>query len=96
MINLRITDKQGKEREIETQWADLVAFESQFDMPFQRIFGDGKEIRIQYTTWLAHNCEKRTKVTDKNFEEWLENVKIVTFTGIADVPPLETTPSQDK
>ena len=55
MINLRITDNQGKEREIETQWADLVAFESQFDMPFQRIFGDGKEIRIQYTTWLAHN-----------------------------------------
>lgn len=96
MINLRITDKENVSREIETEWADLVAFENHFDMPFQRIFGDGKEIRIQYTTWLAHQYEKRTNKTDKNFEEWLQNVRIVTFVGIADVPPLEMTQSQAK
>lgn len=96
MINLRITNKENVSREIETEWSDLVAFENKFDMPFQRIFGDGKEIRIQYTTWLAHQYESRTKKTDKNFEEWLQDVRIVTFVGIADVPPLETTQSKEK
>jgi hypothetical protein len=96
VINLRITDKENVSREIETEWADLVAFENKYDMPFQRIFGDGKEIRIQYTTWLAHQYELRTNKTDKNFEEWLQNVRIVTFVGIADVPPLETTQSKEK
>lgn len=96
MINLRITNKENVSREIETEWSDLVSFENKFDMPFQRIFGDGKEIRIQYTTWLAHQYESRTKKTDKNFEEWLQDVRIVTFVGIADVPPLETTQSKEK
>lgn len=96
MIILRITNKSGETREIKTEWADLVAFENNFDLPFQRIFGNGQEIRIQYTTWLAHNFEKRTNATDKVFEEWLNSVAVVTFVGIADVPPLETTQSKEK
>ena len=96
MINLRITNKSGESREVSSEWADLVAFEQNFDLPFQKIFGDGKTIRIQYTTWLAHQFEKRTKKTDKSFEEWLNDVAVVTFVGIADVPPLETTQSQAK
>lgn len=96
MINLRITNKSGQFREVQTEWADLVAFENNFDLAFQRIFGNGQEIRIQYTTWLAHNYEKRTNKTDKSFEEWLNDVAVVTFVGIADVPPLETTQSQAK
>ena len=55
--------------------ADIVAFESKFDMSMSRL---QKDVKITHLMFLAYAVEKRTGATTDEFEKWLETVEIVT------------------
>lgn len=55
--------------------ADIVAFESKFDMSMSRL---QKDVKITHLMFLAYAVEKRTGATTDEFEKWLESVEIVT------------------
>jgi hypothetical protein len=55
--------------------ADIVAFESKFDMSMSRL---QKDVKLTHLMFLAYAVEKRTGATSDEFEKWLETVEIVT------------------
>lgn len=55
--------------------ADIVAFESKFDMSMSRL---QKDVKLTHLMFLAYAVEKRTGATTDEFEKWLESVEIVT------------------
>jgi hypothetical protein len=55
--------------------ADIVAFETKFDMSMSRL---QKDVKLTHLMFLAYSVEKRTGATTDEFEKWLESVEIVT------------------
>jgi hypothetical protein len=73
-INLRIEFIDGSSAEVTAIAADLIAFESRFDLSVARL---EKEIRLTHLFFLAYNVQKRTGVTEEEFEKWAESVSMV-------------------
>ena len=73
-INLRIEFIDGSSAEVTAIAADLIAFESRFDLSVARL---EKEIRLTHLFFLAYNVQKRTGVTKDEFEKWVESVSMV-------------------
>lgn len=69
-----ITYADGESKTVQAIAADMVAFESHFDLSIARL---EKEVRLSHLFFLAWHAEKRTKATDKTFEEWLETIESV-------------------
>ena len=74
-INLRIEFIDGSFAEVTAIAADLIAFESRFDLSVARL---EKEIRLTHLFFLAYSVLKRTGQTKEEFEKWVESVSIVT------------------
>jgi hypothetical protein len=55
--------------------ADIVAFETKFDISMSRL---QKDVKLTHLMFLAYAVEKRTGATKDEFEKWLESVEIVT------------------
>jgi len=55
--------------------ADIVAFETKFDMSMSRL---QKDVKLTHLMFLAWHVENRTKATTKTFEDWLNDVEMVT------------------
>ena len=55
--------------------ADIVAFESKFDMSMSKL---QKDVKLTHLMFLAYAVEKRTGATTDEFEKWLESVEFVT------------------
>lgn len=70
-INLQIQFEDGTSKEITANAADLVAFEDKFNVSVARL---GEESKLSHLLYLAWHSEKRTKSTDKGYEEWLTSV----------------------
>lgn len=73
-LNLHIDYASGVSREIVANAADLVAFESKFDVSVAAL---GESPKISYLFFIAYNSEKRTGQTTDSFEKWLETVELV-------------------
>ena len=54
--------------------ADIVAFETKFDLSMSRLQKDAKLTHLMFLAW---HVEHRTKATAKSFEEWLNDVESV-------------------
>jgi hypothetical protein len=74
-IILKIIFIHGKEVEISTVAADLIAFEERFDMS---IAGLDKNIRMTHLFFMAWHASKRKGETKDDFDKWVENVNMVT------------------
>lgn len=74
-FKLVINYSEGNSKEVTCAAADMVAFESHFDMSVARL---EKEVRLSHLFFLAWNVEKRTKATELDFEAWLNTVESVT------------------
>lgn len=74
-INLRIEFIDGSSAEVTAIAADLIAFESHFDLSVARL---EKEIRLTHLFFLAWRVLKRTGQTKDEFEKWTESVSLVT------------------
>jgi len=71
-INLHITFTDETEKDIQAIAADLVAFETKFDLSIARL---QNEVKLTHLLFLAHSAEKRTKATELDFESWTETVE---------------------
>lgn len=54
--------------------ADIVAFETKFDISMSRL---QKDVKLTHLMFLAWHVEHRTKATGKAFEEWVNDVEMV-------------------
>ena len=77
-INLQITYEDTTVKEVTAIAADLVAFESKFDLSIARL---EKDVKLTHLLYIAWHVEKRTKDTGLDFEPWVETVAGI---GIAD------------
>jgi hypothetical protein len=73
-INLQIEFLDGSTAEITAVAADLIAFETKFDLSVARL---EKEIRLTHLFFIAWHVLKRTGKTSEEFEKWAESVSIV-------------------
>jgi hypothetical protein len=73
-INLQIVFVDGTTAVVSTTAADLIAFESRFDLSVARL---SSEIRLTHLFFIAWHVQHRTKVTELDFEKWTEGVSLV-------------------
>ena len=73
-FNLRIKFADGADKEITASVPDLIAFEDKFNISVGKL---AVEQRLSHLLFLAWHSEKRTKATNKTFEEWAETVESV-------------------
>jgi hypothetical protein len=80
-INLRIELNTGESKEITCSAADLVAFETKYDISVTALESGVKYTHLLFLAWTS---EKRRKETTKDFESWIEDVASV---GASDSDP---------
>jgi hypothetical protein len=73
-INLQVTYIDETTAECSATAADLIAFESHFDISVARL---QSEIRLTHMFFLAWHALKRTNQTTEEFEKWVESVSMV-------------------
>jgi hypothetical protein len=73
-FNLQIHYADGTKKDVTGIAADVVAFETKFDLSMARL---EKEVRLTHLFFLAWHVEKRTGATALEFEKWLETVDLV-------------------
>lgn len=73
-INLRVKYDDQEAKKVVCSAADLVAFEEKYDRSVARL---EKEFKITDLLFLAWHSEKRTKATNKEFNDWLNEVETV-------------------
>ena len=70
-INLRIEFVSNEEKEITCSAADIVKFESKFDLSVAVLESN---VKLTYLLFLAWASEFRTKSTTKEFDVWVDDV----------------------
>ena len=70
-FNLLVTLLDGTSTEVTGVAADLVAFESHFDLSVARL---NSEVKITHLLYLAWHVLKRTGQSKDTFEKWVETV----------------------
>lgn len=73
-INLQLTFADKTKKLVTSTVADLIAFESKFDLSVSRL---DKEVKLTHLLFLAWHAEKRSKATELEFESWVETVETV-------------------
>jgi len=73
-FNLLVKYLDGSEKECAGKAADIVAFESKYDLSIAAL---DKDLRLTHLFFMAWHVEKRTGETKLDFEKWLETVESV-------------------
>jgi hypothetical protein len=73
-INLQLTYTDNTKKVVTAIAADLVAFETKFDLSIARL---EQNVKLTHLLFLAWHVENRTKTTGLEFEAWLETVESV-------------------
>lgn len=72
--NLHITYADGSKKTVSTTPADIVAFESKFDLSIARI---NDNFRMTHLYFLAWHAENRAKETTLDFDAWVDAIEAV-------------------
>lgn len=80
-INLRVEFNDGTSKEVTCSAADLVAFETKYELSVTAL---DTQVKFTHLLFLAWTSEKRRKETAKDFESWIEDVSTV---GASDKDP---------
>lgn len=75
-FNLLIKFADGTEKTVPANPADIVAFESHFNISVAKL---QSEFRMTHLFWLGWHVEKRTKATTLEFDAWLDTIDLVEF-----------------
>ena len=73
-INLQVTFNDETEKTITATAADLVAFETKFDLSVAQL---EKQVKLTHLLFIAHNAERRSGDTKLDFEKWTETVQSI-------------------
>lgn len=71
-INLQITYTDESVRVVKAVAADLVAFESKFDLSIARL---EQSVKLTHLLFLAWHVEHRLKQTALDFDAWIDTVE---------------------
>jgi len=71
-FNLLVTFLDASTREVSGIAADLVAFETEFDLSVSSL---SKDVKITHLLWLAWHVIKRSGETKDAFPKWVESVQ---------------------
>lgn len=74
-ITLKVVFADGTETEVSTVAADLIAFETRFDMSIAAL---EKNVRMTHLFFIAYSALKRLGSTSDDFEKWVDSVSMVT------------------
>lgn len=80
-IILRLDMVDGTSKEVTANAADLVAFETEYDLSVSALSANPK---VTHLLWLAWHSEFRRKETKAEFTDWLDGVESV---GGSDTDP---------
>lgn len=70
-LNLHVVFNDGSEKDIETNLADMVAFEDKYNVSAAQL---GRDTKISWLLYLAWHSEKRKGATKDSYDKWLESV----------------------
>lgn len=73
-INLQLKFADQTEKTITATAADLIAFESEFNLSVAKL---ENEVRLTHLLFIAWHAEKRTKTTGLEFQAWVETVESI-------------------
>jgi hypothetical protein len=73
-ITLRVEFTNNKKSDVVCSAKDLVAFEEKYQRSVARL---DTEMRLTDLLWLAWHSLNRQKVTDKDFDSWLDDVESI-------------------
>ena len=73
-INLKIIFADETEKSVNAVAADLVAFESEYDLSIASL---QKTVKLTHLLFIAWHVEKRTGGTKDEFMKWIESVSSV-------------------
>ena len=73
-INLQVTFVDESVKVVKAIAADLVAFETKFDLSIARL---EQNVKLTHLLFLAWHAENRAKTTGLDFEAWLETIESV-------------------
>lgn len=73
-FSLTVIYQDGTTEEIEAQAADIVAFETRFEMSMTAL---GKDTWFTHMLYIAWHVLKRTGATKETFEKWIERVDTI-------------------
>lgn len=73
-INLRIEYSSGEAVEASATAPDLVAFEDKFNLSVTKLEA---EMKVTHLLWIAWHSLFRKKITDKEFDVWVEFVESI-------------------
>ena len=73
-MQLDVEYNDGSTKEVKVIMADMVRFESKFDLSIAKL---GQEMKVTHLLWLAWTALTREKQTTAEFEVWLEDVSTV-------------------
>lgn len=70
-VNLKVKFSDETELDISATAADLVAFETKFDLSVAQL---EKNVKLTHLLFLAWNQQRRTGATKLEFEKWVDGV----------------------
>lgn len=78
-INLRIDFLDGNSKDVLCTAADLVKFETKFDLSVTEL---EKKTKFTHLLFLAWSSETRTKSTALDFDTWIESVSSISASEV--------------
>lgn len=73
-MQLEIELIDGSKQEVKVLMADMVRFESQFNLSIAKL---GQEMKVTHLLWLGWSALYREKATNLDFDTWVETVASV-------------------
>jgi len=73
-ITLRVEFTNNKKSDVVCVARDLVAFEEKYQRSVARL---DSEMRLTDLLWMAWHSLNRQKITDKDFDSWLDDVESI-------------------
>lgn len=64
----------GSKKEVKVIMADMVKFESQYDVSIAKL---GQDVKVTHLLWLAWAALTREKQITQDFDTWVENVAAI-------------------
>lgn len=73
-INLRVEYISGESKEVVCSAADLVKFESEYNLSVTRLEA---EMKLTHLLFLAYSSLSRQKLTTSSFDDWIQTVSTI-------------------
>lgn len=73
-VNLHVKFEDGTEKDITAIAADLVAFETKFDISVAKL---EQSVKLTHLLFIAYNQQSRTGQTKLDFDKWVESVETI-------------------